>query len=95
MCAGSENPMRPTILAVVITVAIVEGIFLGILLVGAFSSDPLGTKIARGVLTLLGIPFLLFTVPAVVMALGHRSPTATLAMAVLGLVAMWLLWLGA
>ena len=84
--------MRAAILLGVITVAIVEMIFLGVLLVGAFSSDPLGSKIARGVLTLVGVPFLLFTVPAVVMALSGRSPTVTLAMAALGLLAMWLMW---
>lgn len=87
--------MRGAILAGVIAIAVVEAIFLGVFVIGAFSSDPLGAKIAGGVLTLLGIPFLLFTVPAVVMALGRRSPTVTLVIAALGLLAMWLMWLRA
>ena len=89
------NPMRAAILAVVMIMAIAEVVFLVVLLVGSFASDPLGAKIASGVLTLVGIPFVLFTVPAVIMALGRRSTTVTLALGVLGLMAMWLIWLRA
>ncbi len=87
--------MRATTLAVILIVAVQQAIFLGVLLVGLFSSDPLGAKIARGLLAVVSVPFLVFTLPAIIMALNRRSPTVALALAALGLVATWLAWLKA
>ena len=82
------------IVAVVVVVAAVEAAFLVVLAVGSFSSDPLAARIAGGLLSIIEIPFVLFTAPALVSALRGSSQAAQV-LAALGLLGMWVVWLRA
>ena len=87
--------MRAAIAAIVLVLALAEAIVLAVFVVASFSSDPLGSRIARGMVTLLVMPFALFTVPAIVLAWSGRFPLATLSIALMSVLAMGLMWLWA
>ena len=62
-------------------VVILQLAYIGLMLPGASSGDPLGRSIAQGMVLIVSAPLLALTVPAAILAMLNRWPVVTLALA--------------
>ena len=77
---------------VVALIAVVEAGVIAFFALGALTANSLGRSIALGMSLLMAGPFLLLTLPALLMVVRDRWPWAALALAAASLVAMAVLW---
>jgi hypothetical protein len=78
------------VLAGVETVALTG--YAGIMVTLAFSSDPLGSAIGRGMVVLTAVPLVALALPALVLAILDRWPLIALTLATLVVPVSILLW---
>jgi hypothetical protein len=82
--------MRGALRLLVLAIALAEACLIGFFALGSLSGDSLG--ILRAMALLLGVPFLLLTAPALVLATRDRAVPLAGGLALLSVAATYLAW---